>query len=208
MLDALVAVQAGDLVAINLQMRPDHYDEKRKEIQVFGPSLLSFCTVNRAYIIDLHALASEQLDQKLCWLIQNLPLTFCAFSAPCLINYFREFLPEFQFLRYVPNLMDVKIGYSRVKSTPGKNFSMVHYLLFGQRYSPVVTNWDKRPLHDNQIKTAALEAQVLLRMAYKIRFMASYGIEGHARMFPPQICYSVHDYALQMGYKQHYMRKK
>ena len=57
-------------------------------------------------------------------------------------------------------------------------------------------------------KTAALEAQVLLRMAYKIRFMASYGIEGHARMFPPQICYSVHDYALQMGYKQHFMRKK
>jgi len=45
-------------------------------------------------------------------------------------------------------------------------------------------------------------------MAYKIRFMASYGIEGHPRMFPPQICYSVHDFALQMGYKQHFMRKK
>ena len=105
--------------------------------------------------------------------------------------------------------MDVKIGYSRVKSTPGKNFSMVHYLLFGQRYSPAVTNWDKRPLHDSQIKTAALETQILLRMAYKIRFMASYGIEGHARMFPPQICYSVHEFSLQMGYKQHYyMRKK
>jgi hypothetical protein len=40
-------------------MRPDFYDEKKKEIQVFGPSLLSLCTVNRAYIIDLHELASE-----------------------------------------------------------------------------------------------------------------------------------------------------
>ena len=112
-------------------MRPDFYDEKNKEIQVFGPSLLSLCTVNRAYIIDLHELASKQLDQKLSWLMQNLPLTFCTFSAACLINYFRKFLPEFQFLRHVPNLMDVRIGYSRVKSTPCKNFSMVHFLLFG-----------------------------------------------------------------------------
>ena len=182
-------------------MRPDFYDEKNKEIQVFGPSLLSLCTVNRAYIIDLHELASKKLDQKLSWLMQNLPLTFCTFSAACLINYFRKFLPEFQFLRHVPNLMDVRIGYSRVKSTPCKNFSMVHFLLFGQRYAPIVTNWDRRPLHDNQIMTAAQEVQVLLRMAYKIRFMASYGIEGNARMFPPQICYTVHEFALQMGYK-------
>lgn len=84
-------------------MKPDRYQDKKKEIQVFGPSLLTLCTIERTFIIDLFTLGSKQatadmLDQRLTWAFQMLPVYFVSFSIPTLVNYFREFLPSFGFL--------------------------------------------------------------------------------------------------------------
>ena len=59
---------------------------------------------------------------------------------------------------------------------------MVYWLLFGKHFdmSMVKTDWDRRPLEDSQLKQVAFEAQVLLRMIYKLMWI------GERRQPPKQ----------------------
>lgn len=60
LLDELAQLKQDDFVGINVQMKPDRFQDDRQEIEVFGPSLLTLCTIRRAYIIDLFKLTNKR----------------------------------------------------------------------------------------------------------------------------------------------------
>ena len=85
------------------------------QIDVFGPSLLTIGSIQKIYIIDIMKLGSEQyLDYKLSQIVRTAPVTFAAFGVPMLINYFRQFYPNYEFLKYVPRILDARIMYHKI----------------------------------------------------------------------------------------------
>ena len=158
-LNELAKLEPNEFVGINVQMKPDQFQDDRQEIEVFGPSLLTLCTIDRAYIIDLYKLTNKSkarnlLDDKLSWAFRMLPVIFVSFNMPTMVNYFREFLPSYRFLQYIPRIIDVKFMFYKVKLMGERTFALVYYILFGKKFdlSMVKTDWEKRPLDDAQLK--------------------------------------------------------
>ena len=100
------------------------------------------------------------LDDKLSWAFRMLPVVFVSFNMPTMVNYFREFLPSYRFLQYIPRIIDVKFMFYKVKLMGERTFALVYYILFGKKFdlSMVKTDWEKRPLDDAQLKQSAFEA--------------------------------------------------
>ena len=203
LLNDLASLEPNEFVGINVQMKPDQFKDDRQEIEVFGPSLLTLCTIDRAYIVDLYKLTNKSkarnlLDDKLSWAFRMLPVIFVSFNMPTMVNYFREFLPSYRFLQYIPRIIDVKFMFYKIKLMGERTFALVHYILFGKKFdlSMVKTDWEKRPLDDAQLKQSAFEAQVLLRMVYKLKWIGENRDKPKQRIFLNHLFHSVGNFQI------------
>ena len=92
----MIELGPEDLVGINVQMNPDSYNEETNSIDIHGPSLLTFVSLNKIYIIDMISLGHTiELDQTLTKVILNSCSIFVTFGAELLIPYLLKFYPHY-----------------------------------------------------------------------------------------------------------------
>ena len=71
-----------------------------------------------------------------------------------LINYFRQFYPNYEFLKYVPRILDARIMYHKIQRKGQRSFATIYQILFSKRLdmSEQFSNWEQRPLTPGQLK--------------------------------------------------------
>lgn len=114
-------------------MNPDSYNEENDTIDIHGPSLLTFGSLRKIYVIDMIALGTTiELDQMLTNVIINSRSIFVTFGAELLIPYFMKFYPNYQFLRNIERVIDARILYHKVKDYRQKSFHVIYKVLFAE----------------------------------------------------------------------------
>ena len=124
------------------------------QIDVFGPSLFSLGTINKIFIVDILKLGKySELDLKLQHVFTYTNATFAGFGVPTLINYFKQFYRDYQFLANVQRIIDARIMYHKVQKKGQRSFATIFYILFGKRLeiSTQFSNWEERPLSFTQL---------------------------------------------------------
>ena len=116
---------------MNADVLNDNY-----KIDVFGPSLLTLGSIFKTYIIDFLTLSNyknyKALDAKLCQIFKQEHLIFAGFGVPTLITYFYQFHQNFQFLKFVPKIIDVRIMYHKVQRKGQRSFATIYQILFAK----------------------------------------------------------------------------
>ena len=136
------------------------------------------------------------LDYKLSYIIRTSPVTFAAFGVPTLINYFRQFYPNYEFLKYVPRILDARIMYHKIQRKGQRSFATIYQILFSKRLdmSEQFSNWEQRPLTMNQMVQTGVETQSLLNMVYKLSHLSITKDKRELRLYLCNLVSSVINY--------------
>jgi len=130
-------------------MNADSYNYVSKEVDIYGPSLLSLATLYKTYIVDMVNLGMvPNLDIVLTKIFTQSNATFVAFGVQTLINYFMKFYKPYQFLKRIDKIIDIRIMYHKIKLKNQRSFASIFQTLFAERLdmSEYLTDWEQRPL--------------------------------------------------------------